>query len=163
MLFNKSSHADFAGFVKTMQRNFALLLWRITLRHTELCSYVPLMSRLSRHKNGSTFKFCSFVLPSKNKIPIKKRATPCCGCSTYLLFFAVEPVDSYLLNSVRLKQSVTEGINVIVNNACDAEEDDACGAKSKCKARVIVRTERGNGRLVGLNVHSLYDEEVVVK
>ena len=62
-----------------------------------------------------------------------------------------------------LKQSVAEGIDVVVNDAGDAEEHDTCGADEECKAGIVVRTEGGNGRLVGLDVHCLYDEEVVVE
>ena len=62
-----------------------------------------------------------------------------------------------------LKQSVTEGIDVVVNDAGDAEEHDTCGADEQCEAGVVVRTEGGVGRLVGLDVHCLHDEEVVVE
>lgn len=44
-----------------------------------------------------------------------------------------------------LKQSVAEGIDVVVNDAGDAEEHDTCGADEECEAGVVVRTEGGNG------------------
>ena len=44
-----------------------------------------------------------------------------------------------------LKQSVAEGIDVIVNDAGDAKEHDTCGADEECEAGVVVRTESGNG------------------
>ena len=56
-------------------------------------------------------------------------------CST-LIFFSLCQV---------LKQSVAEGIDVVVNDAGDAEEHNACGADEECEAGVIVGTESGNG------------------
>lgn len=62
-----------------------------------------------------------------------------------------------------LVETVGEAINVVVGNADKTEEDYACHTDEERGASVAVALEGGEGLVIGLDIHGLYDEQVVVE
>lgn len=62
-----------------------------------------------------------------------------------------------------LVETVGEAIDVVVGNADKTEEDYASHTDEERGASVAIALEGGEGLVIGLDIHGLYDEQVVVE
>lgn len=62
-----------------------------------------------------------------------------------------------------LVEAVGKAIDVVVGNATDTKENDASHTDEECGTGVAVALEGGEGLIIGLDIHGLYDEQVVVE
>jgi len=69
------------------------------------------------------------------------------------------------IRNVRITDSHTirEGIEVAVDATEDAEEQYTDDTNGKCRARIAITLESGNGLFAGIDVHRFHNEEIVVE
>ena len=60
-------------------------------------------------------------------------------------------------------KSVSKTVDVVVDAADEAEQDDAGGADGQSCASATVALEGGNGIVVGLDVHGLDNHQIIVE
>ena len=60
-------------------------------------------------------------------------------------------------------KSVSKAVNVVVDAADKAEQDDTCRTDGEGSTRATVALESGDGIVVGLDVHGLDNHQVVVE
>lgn len=60
-----------------------------------------------------------------------------------------------------LEANQRDFVDVVINHSGKAQADDTYGAKEECSARVAITAEGNNRVLVLLDVHRLYNQQIV--